>query len=94
MHIGARVCPRFFDQVGHETSHASSGNNHFFCKSCHCQTYQNFDQRRQNLGTILGNKLSQKSKFSKYFFNQSWSPSLIFFIDFFFFGKIQPIFHT
>ena len=30
-----RVRPRFFDQVGHETMYASSGNKHFFTKSCH-----------------------------------------------------------
>ena len=36
-----RVRPRFFDQVGHETMYASSGNEHFFTKSCHRQTYQN-----------------------------------------------------
>ena len=35
-----RVRPRFFDQVGHETMYASSGNKHFFTKSCHHQTYQ------------------------------------------------------
>ena len=39
-----RVRPRFFDQVGHETMHASSENNHFFTKSCHCQTYRNYEQ--------------------------------------------------
>ena len=39
--IGTVVRPRFFDQVGHETMYASSGNKHFFTKSCHCQTYQN-----------------------------------------------------
>ena len=36
-----RVRPRFFDQVGHETMYASSGNEQFLTKSCHCQTYQN-----------------------------------------------------
>ena len=25
----SRVCPRFFDQVGHETMYASSRNKHF-----------------------------------------------------------------
>ena len=35
-----RVPPRFFDQVGHETIHASSGNKLFFTKYCHRQTYQ------------------------------------------------------
>ena len=39
-----RVRPRFFDQVGHETMHASRGNKHFFTKSCHRQTYQNYEQ--------------------------------------------------
>jgi capsule polysaccharide modification protein KpsS len=39
-----RVRPRFFDQVGHETMYASSGNKHFFTKSCNRQTYQNYEQ--------------------------------------------------
>ena len=40
-----RVRPRFFDQVGHETMYASSGNRHFFTKSRHRrQTYQNYEQ--------------------------------------------------
>ena len=33
--IYIRVRPRFFVQVGHETMYASSGNKHFFTKSCH-----------------------------------------------------------
>ena len=53
-----RVRPRFFDQVGHETMYASTGNKHFFTKSCHRQTYQNYEQSRQKLGTILENKVS------------------------------------
>ena len=28
--LESRVRPRFFDQVGHETMYASSGNKHFF----------------------------------------------------------------
>ena len=28
-----RVRPRFFDQVGHETMYASSGNKHLFTKN-------------------------------------------------------------
>ena len=52
-----RVHPRFFDQVGHQTNNASSGNKHFFIKSCHRQTYQNYEQSRQKLGTILENKV-------------------------------------
>ena len=54
--------------------YASSGNMHFFTKSCHCQTYQNYEQSRQKSGTILENKVFYKSKFSKTFFNKSWSP--------------------
>ena len=56
--IASRVRPIFFDQVGHETMYASSGNKHFFTKYCHCQTYQNYEQSRQKLGTILENKVS------------------------------------
>ena len=53
-----RVRPRLFDQVGHETMYASSGNKHFFTKSYHRQTYQNYEQIRQKLGTISEYKLS------------------------------------
>ena len=52
-----RVRPRFFDQVGHETMNASSGNKHFLTKSCHRQTYQNYELSRQKIGTILENKV-------------------------------------
>ena len=45
--MSIRVRPRFFDQVGHETMHASSGNKHFFTKSFHRQTYQNCEQPPQ-----------------------------------------------
>ena len=48
-----RVRPRFFDQVGHETMYAPSGNKHFFTKSFHRQTYQNYEQSRQIFGAIL-----------------------------------------
>ena len=56
--LGSRVRPRFFDQVGHETVYASSENKYFFTKSCHRQTYQNYEQNQQKIGTILGNKVS------------------------------------
>ena len=56
--IQIRVRPRFFDQVGHKTMYASSGKKHFFTKSFHHQTYQNYEQSRQKLGTILENKVS------------------------------------
>ena len=55
--IPIRVRTRFFDQVGHETMDAFSGNKHFFTKSRHRQTYQNYEQSRQKKGTILGNKV-------------------------------------
>ena len=42
--LDIRVRPRFFDQVGHETMYASSGNKHFFTKSCHHQTNQDYEQ--------------------------------------------------
>ena len=45
--IFLRVRPRFFDQVGHETMYASSGNKHFVTKSYHRQTYQNYEQPPQ-----------------------------------------------
>ena len=76
------VRPRFFDQVGHKTMYASSRNKHFFTKSCHQQTFQNYEQSRQKLGTILGNKVPLKSKFSKTFFNKSWSPSQVFLVEY------------
>ena len=47
-----RVRPRFFDQVGHETMYASSGNKHFCTKSCHRQTYQNYEQPPQSLQNL------------------------------------------
>ena len=47
MHMRSRVRPRFFDQVGHETMYASSGNRHFFTKLSHRQTYQNYEQPPQ-----------------------------------------------
>ena len=40
----SRIRPRFFDQVEHKAMYASSGNKHFFTKSCHLQTYQNYEQ--------------------------------------------------
>ena len=31
--------PRFFDQVGHQTTNESIGNKHFITKLFHSQTY-------------------------------------------------------
>ena len=45
--------------------YAPIGNKHFFTKSCHPQTYQNYEQSQQKLGTFLENKVFHKSKFSQ-----------------------------
>ena len=79
----------FSIKLGH--IYASSRNKHFFTKSCHHQTYQNHEQSRQILGTILQNKVSQKSKFSKTFFSISWSLSPIFFLEIFFWKDLNNI---
>ena len=47
-----RYHPRFFDQVGHQTMCAYIENNHFYTKSCHRQTYQNYEQPPQCLQTL------------------------------------------
>ena len=52
-----RYHPRFFDQIGHQSMYTFMGNKHFFTKQCHCQTYQNYEQSRQQLGTFLVNKV-------------------------------------
>ena len=52
-----RYRPRFFDQVGHQTTYTSMGNKHFIGKECHRQTCQNYEQSRQKLGTFLVNKV-------------------------------------
>ena len=57
-----RVLPRFFDQVGDETMYAFSGNKCFFTKSCHNHSYQNYEQSRQKLCTILENKVCIKNQ--------------------------------
>ena len=56
--VSSKVRPKFSDQVGHETIYASSGNKHFFTKSCHRQTYQNYEQPPQT---------SQNSYFQSHF---------------------------
>ena len=58
--IGVRVRPRFFDQVGHETMY-----KHFFTKSCHPRTYQNYEQppqTSQNLYFFLCQRLVSEKK--------------------------------
>ena len=43
-HIRTRYHLRIFDQDGHQTTSAYIENKHFFTKSCHCKTYQNYEQ--------------------------------------------------
>ena len=42
--VYSRYRQMFFDQVGHQTMSAYIENKHFFTKSCHRQTYQNYEQ--------------------------------------------------
>ena len=65
--VNSRVRPRFFDQVGHESMYASSGNKHFFTKSCHRQTYQNYEQSRQNWAQFKKIKYLKNKNFQKHF---------------------------
>ena len=50
--------PRFFDQVGHQTTNAPIGNKHFFTKEWPHQAYQNYEQPCQR---------SQSSEFQSHF---------------------------
>ena len=52
LHIFLRYCPRFFDQVGHQTNYASMGNKHFFTKQCHRLTYQIYEQPPQSFQNL------------------------------------------
>jgi hypothetical protein len=47
-----RYRPRFFDQVGHQIMSAYIKQKHFFTKSCHRQTYQNYEQPPQSLQNL------------------------------------------
>ena len=52
IHMSNRYRPRFFDQVGHQTMSAYIENKHLFTKSCHHQTYQNYEQPTQSLQNL------------------------------------------
>ena len=69
--------PRFFDQVGHQTTYAYIGNKHFFTKLCHRQTYQNYEQHSQSLQNLY---------FQSHFFGIKNQPNLS---DFFFCEEYQ-----
>ena len=58
---------RFFDQVGHQTTYAYIGNKHFFTKSCHCQTYQNYEQPPQSLQNVYFQSHFSPSKINRIF---------------------------
>ena len=61
--------PRFFDQVGHQTMYAYIINKHFFTKSCHRQTYQNYEQPPQRLQNSYFQSHFSGSKINGIFLN-------------------------
>ena len=80
--VGIRVRSRFFHQVGHETMYVSSGNKRFFTKSCHRQTYQNYEQPPQtsqnsksHFPVLKIGRIFPKNNFFEEFW--TWSPSFI-----------------
>ena len=56
--MSSNDCPRFFDQVGHQTSNAFIRNKHFFTKWLPRQIYQNYEQPFQRF---------QNSEFQSHF---------------------------
>jgi hypothetical protein len=60
----SRYHPRFFDQVGHQTTYASMGNKHSFTKSWHRKTYQNYEQSTK-IGQIFRKQSTLKVKVLK-----------------------------
>jgi hypothetical protein len=63
-----RGLPRFVDQVGHQTMYECIGK-HFFTKSCHCQTYQNYEQSPQRLQKLYFQSHFSASKINGIFLN-------------------------
>ena len=63
----SRYRPRFFDQVGHQTTYAYIKNKHFFTKSCHCQTYQNYEQPPQRVQNLYFQSHFQHKKSTESF---------------------------
>ena len=62
-----RYRPRFFDQVGHQTTSAYIENKQFFTKSCHRQTYQNYEQPPQSLQNLYFQSHFLASKINRIF---------------------------
>ena len=68
-----RYCPTFFDQVGHQTMSAYIENKHFFTKSGHRQTYQNYEQPLQSLQNLYFQSHFSASKiFLNFFFCEEY----------------------
>ena len=69
---GLDTAQDFFYQVGHQTMYAFMGNKHFFTKSCHRQTYQNYEQPPQRLQNSFFSikNLRNLSGFFHFFKNQ------------------------
>ena len=64
-----RYRPRCFDQVGHQTMSAYIENKHFFTKSCHLQTYQNYEQPPESLQYLYFQSHFLASKINQIFFS-------------------------
>ena len=67
--LGTRYRPRFFDQVGHQTTSAYIENKHFFTKSCHRQTYQNYEQPPQCLHYLSFFGIKNQPNLFQFFFS-------------------------
>ena len=65
--LKVRYRPRLFDQVGHQTTSAYIENKHFFTKSCHRQTYKNYEQPPQSLQNLYFQNLFSASKINRIF---------------------------
>ena len=61
----SRYRPRICDQGGHQNTYESIWNRHVFTKSCHIQTYQNYEQSRQKLGIFFRKQSTLKIKVFK-----------------------------
>ena len=69
-HVLNRNSSRFFDQVSHQKTYAYIKNKHFFTKSCHCQTYQSYEQPPQSLQKFILSKSFLSIKFQQ----NLWEP--------------------
>ena len=62
-----RVRPRFFDQVGHETMYASSGNKHFFTNLVIVRPTKIMNRADENWAQFYKIKYLKNQKFQKHF---------------------------